>query len=121
MRIKRGTLVRKRHKRILSLTKGYKLGRHRLFRQAKQAWIKAGVYAYRDRRNKKRDFRRLWIVQINAAARGCGLDYRDFVHGLSLAKIELDRKVIAQMANESPEMFAKVAEKAKTALAKNAS
>jgi len=121
MRIKRGTQVRKRHKKILSLTKGYKLGRHRLFKQAKQAWIKAGSNAYRDRRSKKRDFRRLWIVQLNAAVREHNLDYRDFIRGLKLANIELDRKVLAQMAKETPEMFARVVEKTKTALSQAAS
>lgn len=115
-RVKRGVQVRERHKKILRLAKGYKLGRHNLFRQAKQAVIKAGQYAYRDRRNKKRDFRRLWIVQLNAASRSLGLPYRDFIRGLKLAKIDLDRKVLSQMSTVAPEEFAKIFRRVETAL-----
>lgn len=117
-RVKRGTQVRKRHKKVLQLTKGYKLGRSKLFRQAKQAMLKAGEHSYRDRRNKKRDFRKLWIVQINAAVRSQGLSYSQFIAGLDSAKITLNRKVLADLSITAPEEFAKVAEKAKTALKK---
>lgn len=117
MRVKRGVQVKKRHRKILSLTKGYKLGRSRLFKQAKQAWIKAGQYAYRDRRTKKRDFRRLWIVQLNAAVRLQGLTYGQFIYGLKLAAIEMDRKVLARLSIEAPERFTTVVEAVKKALA----
>jgi len=115
-RVKRGIQVRKRHKKILKLTKGYKLGRKKLFRQAKQAMLKAGQFAYRDRRNKKRDFRRLWIVQLNAAARAHEMSYSQFIHGLDLAKIDLNRKVLSEMSIQVPEQFAEIAEKVKAAL-----
>ena len=115
-RVKRGIQVRKRHKKILALTKGYKLGRNNLFRQAKQAMLKAGQFAYRDRRNKKRDFRRLWIVQLNAAARLHDVSYSQFIAGLDKAGIDLNRKVLAEMSVSAPEQFAVVAEKVKAAL-----
>lgn len=115
-RVKRGTSVRKRHKKLLKATKGYKLGRSKLFKQAKQAWLKAGQHSYRDRRNKKRDFRRLWIVQLNAAARTHGMPYGQFIFGLEKAGINLNRKVLAQLSIESPAQFAQIAEKVKTAL-----
>lgn len=117
-RVKRGIQVRKRHKKILSLAKGYKLGRSKLFRQAKQAMLKAGQFAYRDRRNKKRDFRRLWIVQLNAAVRLHELSYSKFIAGLNLAEITLDRKVLSQLSIQEPAAFAKIVEKVKAALAK---
>lgn len=119
-RVKRGIQTHKRHKKILSLTKGYKLGRSKLFRQAKQAMLKAGQFAYRDRRNKKRDFRRLWIVQLNAAVRPHELSYSQFINGLALAEITLDRKVLSQLSIQEPAAFAAVVEKAKAALAKAA-
>lgn len=115
-RVKRGLQTHKRHQKVLQATKGYKLGRKKLFRQAKQAMLKAGQNAYRDRRNKKRDFRRLWIVQLNAAARAHGLAYGQFIHGLDKAGIKLNRKVLAQMSIDAPEMFATVAEQAKAAV-----
>ncbi|HUD20976.1 MAG TPA: 50S ribosomal protein L20 [Candidatus Saccharimonadales bacterium] len=115
-RVKRGTQVRKRHKKILSLTKGYKLGRNNLFRQAKQATLKAGVYAYRDRRNKKRLFRRLWIVQLNAATRSFGLSYGQFINGLNKAEIKIDRRVLAEMTMKAPDEFAAIVGKVKEAL-----
>lgn len=115
-RVKRGTQVRKRHKRLLQLTKGYKLGRNNLFRQAKQAVLKAGQYAYRDRRNKKRDFRKLWIVQLNAAARQHGLSYSKFIAGQAKAGISLNRKVLAELSIKAPAEFAKIAAKVKAAL-----
>jgi large subunit ribosomal protein L20 len=119
-RVKRGIQTHKRHKKILSLTKGYKLGRSKLFRQAKQAMLKAGQFAYRDRRNKKRDFRRLWIVQLNAAVRPYELSYSQFINGLALAEITLDRKVLSQLSIQEPAAFAAVVEQAKVALAKAA-
>jgi large subunit ribosomal protein L20 len=115
-RVKRGLQVKKRHKKLLRLVKGYKLGRNNLFRQAKQALLKAGQFAYRDRRNKKRDFRRLWIVQINAAARLNGLSYSRLIAGLDKAKIRLNRKVLAELSTSAPQQFAAIVEKAKKAL-----
>lgn len=115
-RIKRGLQVKKRHKKLLQLTKGYKLGRNNLFRQAKQAVLKAGQFAYRDRRNKKRDFRRLWIVQLNAAARLHGMSYSKFIDGLGKAEITLNRKVLAELSISAPEQFATIVEKVKKAL-----
>ncbi len=116
-RVKRGIQARKRHKKLFTLTKGYKLGRKNIYRQAKQAVIKAGQHAYRDRRNKKRDFRALWIVQLNAAARAQGLSYSVFIHGLDLAEIKLNRKVLSQLSVKSPEQFEKITAKVKEALA----
>lgn len=117
-RVKRGVSAGKRHRKLLSQTKGYKHGRKKLYRRAKEAWLKAGEHAYRDRRNKKRVFRGLWIIQLNAAAREQGLKYSEFINGLKKANIELDRKVLAQLAQEAPEEFAKIATKVKTALKK---
>lgn len=118
-RVKRGTTVRRRHKKVLKLTKGYKLGRSKLFKQAKQAMLKAAEHSYRDRRNKKRDFRRLWIVQLNAAARAHDIKYSRFIYGLDKAGITLNRKVLAQLSIESPAQFADIAEKVKAALLKD--
>ncbi len=118
-RVKRGTTVRKRHKKILKLTKGYKLGRKNLFRQAKQAVLKAGQHAYRDRRNKKRDFRRLWIVQLNAAVRAHELSYSQFIYGLDKTGLKLNRKVLAQLSIEAPAQFADVISKVKEVLKKS--
>jgi large subunit ribosomal protein L20 len=117
-RIKRGILAHKRHKNLLAKTKGYRHGRKNLFRLAKQAVLQAGQFAYRDRRNKKRSARSLWIVQLNAAARSFDLPYKDFIYGLHKAEITLDRKVLAAMSVEAPEEFAKVVIKVKEALAK---
>lgn len=113
MRIKRGVMVKKRHKNILKLTKGYKHGRKKSIKQAKEAILKAGAFAYRDRRNKKRDFRRLWIVRINAAVREYGLTYSKFIKALKDEKIELDRKILAELATNHPEEFAKIIERVK--------
>jgi large subunit ribosomal protein L20 len=118
-RVKRGIQVKKRHKKILKLTKGYKLGRSKLFKQAKQAMLKAGQHSYRDRRNKKRDFRRLWIVQLNAAVRAHGLSYSAFIYGLDKAEITLNRKVLASLSIDAPEQFSKVVEKVKSAIAED--
>ncbi len=117
-RVKRGTIVRKRHKKILNLTKGYRHGRNNLFRQAKQAMLKAGQHAFRDRRNKKRNFRRLWIVKINAAVRAQDMSYSSFIRGLEKAQIDINRKVLSQMAVEQPEEFTKIVKKVKVVLAK---
>ena len=115
-RVKRGIQVRKRHKKLLKLTKGYKLGRNNLFRQAKQAVLKAGQFSYRDRRNKKRDFRRLWIVQLNAAVRGFNISYSQFIDGLVKSEVTIDRRVLSEMSVKAPEEFAAIVNKAKEAL-----
>ena len=117
-RVKRGTMVRKRHKKILALTKGYRHGRKNLYRKAHEAFLKAGQHAYRDRRNKKREFRKLWIIKINAAARLNDISYSKLIRGLNRASIELDRKILAELAVKQPEEFAKIVEKAKAAIAK---
>ncbi|SEI60717.1 large subunit ribosomal protein L20 [Allopseudospirillum japonicum] len=115
-RVKRGVVARRRHKKILKLAKGYYGARSRVFRVAKQAVIKAGQYAYRDRRQRKRQFRALWIARINAAARINGISYSRFIAGLKKANIEIDRKVLADLAVHEQAAFAAVAEKAKAAL-----
>jgi large subunit ribosomal protein L20 len=109
MRIKRGFKARKRRKKVLKLAKGYRGGRSKLFRTATDAVDKALMYAYRDRRTRKRDFRRLWITRINAAARLNNLSYSKFIRGLKLANIELDRKVLAELAISDPSGFAQIA------------
>lgn len=116
-RVKRGVTAKARHKKVLDQAKGYYGARSRTYRMAKQAVIKAGQYAYRDRRQKKRQFRALWIVRINAAARECGLSYSRLIDGLKKASIELDRKVLADMAVHDMTAFTVVAEQAKAALA----
>ena len=108
-RVKRGVTAKARHKKILSQAKGYYGARSRVFRVAKQAVIKAGQYAYRDRRQRKRQFRQLWITRINAAARECGLSYSRFMDGLKKASIEIDRKVLADLAVRDKEAFAELA------------
>jgi large subunit ribosomal protein L20 len=116
-RVKRGVTARARHKKVLALAKGFRGRRKNVFRIAKEAVMKAGQYAYRDRRNKKREFRRLWIARINAATRSAGVSYSRFIAGLKKANIELDRKVLADMAVNDPAAFTSVLEKAKAALA----
>lgn len=116
MRVKRGNVSRHRHKKILKLAKGFRGTRHKLFKVANQAVMKSLSYAYRDRRNKKRDFRRLWITRINAAARMHGLSYSRFINGLQKAGILLNRKYLADIAVQNPEAFAQVTEKVKAAL-----
>jgi len=116
-RVKRGVQARARHKKVLKLAKGYSGARSKLFKTAKQAVDKAGQYAYRDRRQRKRQFRSLWIVRINAAARDNGLSYSRMIAGLIKAEIELDRKVLADMAVHDKPAFSALAEKAKSALA----
>ena len=116
-RVKRGVVARARRKKVLKQAKGYHGQRSRSFRVAKQAVIKAGQYAYRDRRQKKRQFRSLWIVRINAGAREHGLTYGRFIAGLKKAEIELDRKVLADLALNEKEAFGALAARAKEALA----
>lgn len=108
-RVKRGVTARRRHKKILKQAKGYYGARSRVFRVAKQAVIKAGQYAYRDRKQRKRQFRSLWIARINAAAREHGLSYSRFMGGLHKASIDIDRKVLADMAVNDKEAFAELA------------
>ena len=116
-RVKRGVIARARHKKILKEAKGYYGARSKAFKVAKQAVIKAGQYAYRDRRQRKRQFRSLWIARINAAARAEGLSYSRLIHGLNCAEIEIDRKVLADIAVHDSEAFAALATAAKEALA----
>src|SRR5215470_6285863 len=118
-RVKRGVTAHARHKKVLKLAKGYYGARSRSYKTAKQAVIKAGQYAYRDRRQRKRHFRSLWIVRINAAARVNGLSYSRLIAGLKAAGSTLDRKVLADLAARDPQGFAAVAESAKAALEKN--
>ena len=109
MRVKRGFKARKRRKKVLKLAKGFRAGRSKLFRTAADAVDKALMYSYRDRRARKRDFRRLWIARINAAARMNNLTYSKFINGLKLAGVELDRKVLAELAISDPAGFSKIA------------
>jgi len=115
-RVKRGVVAHARHKKVLKQAKGYYGARRKVYRVAKQAVIKAGQYAYRDRRQRKRQFRRLWIVRINAAARQFGLSYSRFMDGLNKAGIEVDRKVLADLAVHDIAAFGVLAEKAKANL-----
>ena len=110
MRIKRGFKARRRRKKVLKLAKGYRGGRSKLFRTAADSVDKALGYAYRDRRARKRDFRRLWIARINAAARMNDLSYSRLIHGLKQANVELDRKVLAELAVSDPQGFARLAQ-----------
>ena len=116
-RVKRGVTARARHKKVLVLAKGYRGRRNNVYRVAKQAVMKAGQYAYRDRRQRKRQFRQLWIARINAGARQHGLSYSKFMNGLKRAAIELDRKVLADLAVFDKAAFAQLVETAKAALA----
>ncbi len=116
-RVKRGVTARARHKKVLALAKGFRGRRGNVFRVAKQAVMKAGQYAYRDRRNKKRVFRQLWIARINAAARSCGLTYSQFINGLNKAQIGLDRKVLADIAVHDAAAFAAIVNQVKAKLA----
>ncbi|MDY0006706.1 MAG: 50S ribosomal protein L20 [Spongiibacteraceae bacterium] len=116
-RVKRGVVARRRHKKILKQAKGYYGARSRIFRVAKQAVIKAGQYAYRDRRQRKRQFRALWITRINAASRANGLSYSRLIAGLRKANIGLDRKVLADLAVHDKSTFTAIVEQAKAALA----
>ena len=109
MRVKRGFKARKRRQKVLKLAKGYRGGRSKLYRTAADSVDKALMYAYRDRRRRKRDFRQLWIARINAAARMNQLSYSKFMHGLKLAGVDLDRKVLAELAISDPSGFAQIA------------
>ena len=115
-RVKRGVTARARHKKVLDLAKGFRGRRKNVYRVAKQAVMKAGQYAYRDRRNKKRVFRSLWIARINAAARQNDMTYSQFIHGLKKAQIDMDRKVLADLAVFDKPAFAAIVAKAKAAL-----
>jgi large subunit ribosomal protein L20 len=116
-RVKRGVTAGARHKKVLARAKGYFNARRKVFRAANQAVMKAGQYAYRDRRVRKRDFRALWIVRINAGARDCGISYSRFMNGLKRAAIEIDRKILADLAVHDKKAFSVLADKAKAALA----
>ncbi len=116
-RVKRGVQVRRRHKKILKLARGYYGARSRCIKTAKQAIMRAGQYAYRDRKQRKRQFRSLWIVRINAGARECGLSYSRLIAGLKKANIAVDRKMLAEIAIFDKPAFAAVASRAKEALA----
>jgi large subunit ribosomal protein L20 len=116
-RVKRGVTAHARHKKVLNAAKGYYGARSRTYRVAVQAVTKAGQYAYRDRRQKKRQFRQLWIVRINAAARQNGISYSKFINGLKRASIEIDRKILSDIAIQDKATFTALVEKAKAALA----
>jgi large subunit ribosomal protein L20 len=116
-RVKRGVTARARHKKILDQAKGYRGRRGNVYRIAKEAVMKAGQYAYRDRRAKKREFRALWIVRINAAIRDFGMSYSVFINALKKAEIDIDRKVLADLAVHDRPAFNKIAEQAKASLA----
>jgi large subunit ribosomal protein L20 len=116
-RVKRGVIAKARHRKVLDKAKGYYNARRKVYRAAKQAVIKAGQYAFRDRRARKREFRALWITRINAAARANGLSYSRLINGLALAEIEVDRKVLADIAVHDQDGFAALAAVAKEALA----
>jgi len=113
VRVKRGKIARKRRKRLLKLAKGFKWSRKTKYRLAKEALLHAFSHAYRSRKEKKRLFRKQWQTQINAACRARGITYSKFIHALKEKKIELNRKILAQLANEKPEIFKKIVEKVK--------
>ena len=115
-RARSGKTVLRGRKRLRKLTKGFRLGRHHLYRQAAVAIIRARVYAYRDRRVRKREFRKLWIVRINAACRMRGLRYSELIHGLQLAQVALDRKTLADLAVHDPDAFTQIVELARSQL-----
>jgi large subunit ribosomal protein L20 len=116
-RVKRSVNARKKRRAVLARTKGYRGEAHSSYKRAKEALLKADAYAYRDRRNRKRDFRRLWITRINAAARREGMSYSELMHGLRLAEIDLDRKVLADIAVRDPETFRRFTDRAREAAA----
>ncbi|MEM7115205.1 MAG: 50S ribosomal protein L20 [Chloroflexota bacterium] len=117
MRVKGGTVTRRRHKKILDMTKGQWGTRSKLFRRANEAMMKSYWYAYRDRRVRRREFRRLWIARINAAARANGMSYSRLIHGLKQANVQLDRKVLADIAVRDADAFAAIVDIAKKAIA----
>ena len=114
VRVKRGKTTHKKREKLLKEVKGFKWGRKSKYKTAKEALMHARKYAYRDRRTKKRDFRRLWQIQINAAVRQYGLSYSKFIYALKEKQIELDRKILAKLAKEKPEIFEKIVEKVKS-------
>lgn len=116
MRVKTGVVRRRRHKKILKLARGFYSGRRKHFRKAKEQLERSLYYAFRDRKRKKRDFRQLWIVRINAACRINGISYSKFIHGLKLANIELDRKILSDMAINNPNAFSSIVESIKKKL-----
>lgn len=116
MRVKTGPVTQRRHKKILKLTKGQRGSKHRLFKRGNEAMMKSLEYAYRDRRNKKREFRRLWIARINAATRENGLSYSQFMNGLKQAGVELDRKSLADIAIHDAATFSKLVDTARAAV-----
>jgi large subunit ribosomal protein L20 len=116
MRTIKGAARRQAKRRLFKKASGFVGGRHRLYRSAKETLARAGVYAFRDRRVRKRDMRQLWIIRINAAVHECGLRYSEFIHGLVLANIALDRKILADLAVRDPQAFAQVVEQVKAAL-----
>jgi len=116
-RVKRSVHAKKKRREVLEQAKGYRGIKKNTYRKAKEQVMKSLTYAYRDRRNRKRDFRRLWIIRINAAARQHDLSYNQLIHGLKLAEIDLDRKVLADIAVSDPDAFGAIAEAAKSALA----
>ncbi len=111
VRIKRGKTVHKKRKKVLKQAKGFRWGRKSKYKAAKEALMHAWSYSYRDRRTKKREFRKLWQIQINAACREYGLPYSKFIRGLKLAKIDLDRKILSNLAQNNPQIFEKIVEK----------
>lgn len=113
VRVKRGKIAHKRRRHLLKYAKGFRWGRKAKYRAAKEALMHAWKYAYRDRRAKKRDFRKLWQIQINAACRQLGISYSKFISGLKKNKIELDRKILADLAQNQPKIFEKIIEKVK--------
>ncbi|PIV45459.1 MAG: 50S ribosomal protein L20 [Candidatus Nealsonbacteria bacterium CG_4_10_14_0_2_um_filter_35_20] len=113
VRVKRGKMAHKRRKNVLKRTKGFRWGRKSKYRQAKEALLHAGTYAYRDRKTKKREFRKLWQIQINAAVRREGISYSKFISCLKKNKIELDRKILANLAQNHPQIFKEIVEKVK--------
>jgi large subunit ribosomal protein L20 len=116
-RVKRSVNARKKRRKVLEQAKGYRATKHSSYKRAKEQVQRSLNYAYRDRRDRKRQFRRLWIVRINAGAREYGLSYNEFMHGLKLAEVELDRKILADLAVNDPAMFAALVDKARAALA----
>jgi large subunit ribosomal protein L20 len=114
VRVKRGKIAHKKRKYLLKYAKGFRWGRKTKYRQAKEALYHAWEYAYRDRRTKKRDFRKLWQVQISAACRQLGISYSKFIFGLKKNKIELDRKILANLSQNHPEVFKKIVDKLKS-------
>lgn len=110
-RIKRGILTQKKHKKLRKAVTGFRTSRKHSIKLARQAYLKAGVYAYRDRKVKKHDFRSLWIIRINAALQATGLGYNQFIHQLKIKQIEVDRKILAQLAHQHPQIFTALVKK----------